>query len=169
MKIDPKLLLEHRVEFAYLLNHYLTEHLVRVSRAFDGDLSAAVVLGTIAHHNLRRFHEEVVAKSSASMRELILSGAHLAHVRPCNAMSVATSTGIPRETVRRKIAWLISQGWVRRAGRDQLFIDEQVGAHFAEFNLGTVELFAGMFTHFGAAVNRRAADATRKAKSVARR
>ena len=67
MKIDPKLLLEHRVEFAYLLNHYLTEHLVRVSRAFDGDLSAAVVLGTIAHHNLRRFHEEVVAKSSASM------------------------------------------------------------------------------------------------------
>lgn len=156
VKIDPELLLEHRVEFSYLLNIYLIEHLVRTSKAFDGDLAAAVVLGTIAHHNLRRFHE-LAAKSNASMRELVRSGAHREYIRPCNAMSVAASTGIPRETVRRKIAWLISKGWVRRAGRDQLFIDERVGEHFAQFSLGTVELFATMLTQFSTAVNRRAA------------
>lgn len=167
MKIDPELLLEHRVEFSYLLNHYLTEHLVRTSQAFEGDLAAAVVLGTIAHHNLRRFHEEVVTNSNASMRELVLSGAHREYIRPCNAMSVAASTGIPRETVRRKIAWLISKGWVRRAGRDQLFIDERVGEHFAQFSLGTVQLFATMMAQFSSAVNRRAAASSRKPPGAA--
>jgi hypothetical protein len=156
VKIDQQVLHAHRAELAYLLNHYLTEHLVRVSRAFGGDLTAAVVLGTIAHHNLRRFHDEVVTKSAESMHDLVQRGAHREYLRPCNAMSVASATGVPRETVRRKIAWLVARGWVRRVGRDQLYIDEKVGADFAQFSLGTIELLSGMLAQFGAAVARRA-------------
>jgi hypothetical protein len=167
LKIDQELLREHRVEFSYLLNHYLTEHLVRVSRAFDGDLTAAVVLGTIAHHNFRRFHEEVVVKSSESMAALVRSGAHREYLRPCNAMSVAASTGVPRETVRRKIAWLIGRGWVRRAGRDQLFVEERVGQDFADFSLGTVQLFSTMLAQFSAATARRAPAGARRGRPTA--
>jgi hypothetical protein len=155
MNIDGELLRAHGVEFSYLLNHYLTEHLARVNRAFEGDLTAALVLGTIAHQNLRRFHEEVAMRSPESMQALILSGAHRDHLRPCNAMSVAASSGIPRETVRRKVAWLVERGWVRRIGRDQLFVDERAGEAFAAFNLGTVNLFAEMLTQFSLAVARR--------------
>ena len=155
MRIDDKLIEEHGAEFAYLLNHFLTEHLVRVSRAFDGDLTVAVVLGTIAHHNLRSFHEQVVGRDPRSMQEIFRSGRHREDLRPCNALSVTASTGIPRETVRRKIAWLVAKGWVRREGRDRLFIEERVAADFALFNLGTVDLFRTALVQFSAVVKRR--------------
>lgn len=35
-----------------------------------------------------------------------------------NARSIADSTGIPRETVRRKVAALVAIGWVTRRGDD---------------------------------------------------
>ena len=35
-----------------------------------------------------------------------------------NARSVAESTGVPRETVRRKVAALVAAGWVARTGDD---------------------------------------------------
>ena len=35
-----------------------------------------------------------------------------------NVRSVAESTGIPRETVRRKVADLVERGWVARTGDD---------------------------------------------------
>jgi hypothetical protein len=155
MKIGPEVLSEHGAEFSYLLNHYLTEHLARVSRAFEGDLTAALVLGTIAHQNLRRFHDHVISSTGKSMQAMIRDGEHRELMRPCNAASVAASTGIPRETVRRKVAWLAGRGWVRREGRDQLFVDERAGADFAQFNLATVEMFAEMLTRFAAATSRR--------------
>jgi hypothetical protein len=168
VKIDQKTLREHRAEFSYFLNRCITEHLVRLSRAFEGDLTAAVVLGTIGQYNVRRFHDEVVTKSGTTLLEALRSGAHREHLRPCNAMSVASSTGIPRETVRRKIAWLVARGWVRRAGRDQLYIDEGVVRDFAEFNVATVELFVGMLTQFDAAVPRRAEYGTARPRVAAR-
>jgi CRP-like cAMP-binding protein len=35
-----------------------------------------------------------------------------------NIRSIAESTGIPKETVRRKVTALIAEGWVTRAGND---------------------------------------------------
>jgi hypothetical protein len=159
MEIEEQLLRAHGVEFSYLFNHYLTEHLARVNRAFEGDLTAALVLGTIAHQNLRRFHEEVVVRSPESMQELLLAGAHNEYMRPCNVMSVAASASIPRETVRRKVAWLVARGWVRRDGRDQLYLDDGVGEAFREFNVGTVRLFAEMLTQFSRTLERRQPEA----------
>jgi DNA-binding GntR family transcriptional regulator len=56
-------------------------------------------------------------------------------------MSVSAATGVPRETVRRKIRWLIEQGWVQQVGRDKLFITSAAARHFKEFDVETVERF----------------------------
>jgi hypothetical protein len=133
----------------------MVEHLVRLHAAFGGDILAAVVLGTIGQQNTRRFFEEVVAKSEESVEALVTRGAHLPHMRPCNAMSVSMATGIPRETVRRKIRWLIQQGWVQQIGRDKLFVTRDVGTHFAEFDLETLERVHAMTGVISATMEKR--------------
>jgi DNA-binding transcriptional ArsR family regulator len=71
---------------------------------FDGDLDAMLVL----------------AATSASAQadggwDALLEGETLnAHHRPTNTQSIAHQTGIPRETVRRKLRWLQDKGWVTR-------------------------------------------------------
>jgi hypothetical protein len=139
--LDRDHLRRHHIEFSCLTGRFMVDHLVRVHQAFGGDLIAAIVLGTIGQYNVRRFLEEVAAKSEESADELIARGEHLQYVRPCNAMSVSASTGIPRETVRRKIRWLVEKGWVQQVGRDKLFVTGEASRHFKEFDVETVDRF----------------------------
>ena len=64
-----------------------------------------------------------------------LSTALLHGSRPLNGgctNSIAAATGLPRETVRRKIVRLVELGWIHRRGNGHLFITddalEQFGA-----------------------------------------
>lgn len=139
--LDRQRLRENHTEVSYLLGRFMTEHLVRVNQAFGGDLAAAVVLGVIAHYNLRRFYDEVAARSDESLHALVTKGAHKDFLRPCNAMSVSASTGIPRETVRRKIAWLVEKGWIQKIGRDKLLVTSKTRQDFADFDLEALERF----------------------------
>jgi len=43
-------------------------------------------------------------------------------LRPCNAFSISASTGIPRETVRRKVGQMIRQGLIERDRKGGLTI-----------------------------------------------
>jgi hypothetical protein len=139
--LDRDHLRRHHVEFSFLTGRFMVDHLVRVHEAFGGDLIAAIVLGTIGQYNGRRFFDEVAAKSEESADELMARGEHLGHLRPCNAMSVSASTGIPRETVRRKIRWLVEKGWVQQVARDKLFVTGEASRHFKEFDVETVDRF----------------------------
>lgn len=48
-----------------------------------------------------------------------------------NIRSIAASTGIPYETVRRKVACLVERGWVRREG-DKLALTVQAMTEFTQ-------------------------------------
>jgi hypothetical protein len=138
---DKRRLRQHHVEVSYVLGSFMTEHFIRVYKAFDGDLTAAIVLGTIGQYNYRRFYTEVGEKSTEGFQRLVERGEHWPYARPCNAMSISQSTGIPRETVRRKIRQLVAKGWLRKAGPDKLIITSLPARHFAEFDLETLEHF----------------------------
>ena len=97
---------DRSLEISYLMGRFHSEHLVRVYRLFEGDLPAAIVFATVAQHNLQRFYDEIARHSDAGFDELVESSQHLAHLRHCNALSVSASTGVPRETVRRKVRML---------------------------------------------------------------
>ena len=130
-----------RIELSYLTGRFMTEHLVRVNRAFDGDLTAAIVLATIAQHSVQRFYEEVARDSTQGFDELVASGEHVPHLRPCNTHSVSAATGIPRETVRRKVKLLQDKGWITVGERRQLAVAAGIAEHFADFDRETIRRF----------------------------
>jgi DNA-binding transcriptional regulator YhcF (GntR family) len=112
-----------------------------VHRAFDGDLVAALVLATIANRNLHRYYEEVVKTSGTGLDELVANGDHLTALRHCNAFSVSSATGVPKETVRRKVKSLESKGWIEVAARGELFIARDIAAQFQDFDSQTIARF----------------------------
>lgn len=140
--LETSALRESHFEVTYLLGSFMTEHLVRLYEAFDGDLTAAIVLGTIGQHNYRRYYEQAGASAAKGFSSIVENGEHVAHARPCNTLSVSQSTGIPRETVRRKIRKLVDKGWVRRVGPDKLVITRLPGQHFVAFDRETMAHFA---------------------------
>lgn len=53
---------------------------------------------------------------------------------PCNAFSISEYTGIPRETVRRKIAKLIKLGWLWKNEKSEVFLDPSIQDVFNELS-----------------------------------
>jgi len=99
---DRKVAREHDLEASFLLGRFMTEHLIRVYKAFDGDITAAIVLGTIGQYNYQRYYAEVGAKSPEGFQQLVAKGEHIAHQRTCNAMSISDSTGTPSNSFTRR-------------------------------------------------------------------
>ena len=59
---------ERRRELSYVSGRFMTEHLIRVHQLFEGDLTAAVVLATVAQHSVQRYYDEVARHSTAGLR-----------------------------------------------------------------------------------------------------
>jgi hypothetical protein len=87
----------------------------RTRAMFDGDIDCALILGEIAHYNRQiqfaRSHAERVKADEAQDPPL----------SPANIRGISRATGIPRETVRRKVQRLAQQGWLRVGPEWQLF------------------------------------------------
>jgi hypothetical protein len=91
----------------------LTRYLVQCRQACDGDLDLFLVLAIIGE---RTFSVRNVP--DAMSQEEFFTGT-VSDVEPLaiNLQSIADYSGIPRETVRRKIETLIEKGWVTRDSR----------------------------------------------------
>lgn len=108
---------EQRVA-ALLLSRYNLRYLVRLYAAFEGDLLLPIVLGEVALYNASGLLPDDPAALAASFCD---DPDHIP-LHPCNAFSISSSTGIPRETVRRKVSHLIQHGWIDRDTRGGLSI-----------------------------------------------
>jgi predicted transcriptional regulator len=84
-----------------------------------GDLSLDLVslslLNEIAQHNL-----EPLAPAGAS--GFPRDAGQMKQMRGCNAFSLSEATGVPRETVRRKVKQLVELGLIEPRNRKGLFI-----------------------------------------------
>jgi hypothetical protein len=97
-------------------------------RHFDGDLAQAIVLGEVAVHNVLRLQQP---GSNAVDADKLWNCNDLQNVLlPCNALSISQSTGIPRETVRRKIAKLVKKGWMEQNTKGEVIITQAVCLKF---------------------------------------
>ena len=131
--IDSSKYQRHQQYVAYLMSEFTVPHLVRLVRRYDGDVLLAIVLGEIAQHNVRRFFESPEVQSDPSLQVNDGEGSHQeALMSACNALSISEATGIPRETVRRKVKELEQRGWLIRQGARSLTLApraiEQMGA-----------------------------------------
>lgn len=112
------------------MSHFFLDYLKDLYREFEGDLALVIVLAEIAHHSSSgRFTPG--PGSGPSMRPPPVD-----ELPSCSAYSLATATGLPRETVRRKIARLTELGWVEKTGRAEVRLTAKVAEHFTpDFNI----------------------------------
>jgi hypothetical protein len=87
---------EHFADAQYVWTSFLVEHLVALRQRF-GDLDMAMLLTVIG----------LTALKAAQGGQPLDT--------PVNAHSLSLVTGIPRETVRRKLAVLADRGWIEAA------------------------------------------------------
>jgi hypothetical protein len=84
----------------------LARLLVTLRDDFDGDLDAMLVLLTVSLGTVR-----------SNWQDMLLGQAEeAATMRVTNTLSIAQATGIPRETVRRKLDVMEAKGWIARDG-----------------------------------------------------
>ena len=125
--VSPETYASHRDILSVLLLRFMTSRLRAMYQAYDGDLTLCLVLGEIASRNTERFYDERRSYQPASFngqRQYL----------PCNALSISDVTGIPRETVRRKLAKLVDLGWIEKTPDDMYVITDRIGTVFAAFD-----------------------------------
>lgn len=126
---DPKQYEAHKGAIAVMMGHFLLHHLNLLYQEFDGDLLMPIVLGEIAHHNVLRFYSR--DGHCLDVQENMRSDPdQLRNLEPTNAYSVSEATGIPRETVRRKIDKLLERGWLVKGARGEVTMSDAVSEHF---------------------------------------
>ncbi|THF65047.1 hypothetical protein E6O51_00110 [Pseudothauera rhizosphaerae] len=116
---------------ALLLARYQVRNLKRTFDEFERDILLPILLGEIALHNLgeRENGLEFVERMPDPDDDAPCDTRSL---RPCNAYSIAAATGLPRETVRRKIGRLIELGWINRRHNGHLYVSSDALAKFGE-------------------------------------
>lgn len=119
---------------AYALNGHYVSHFIRCYKLFDGDLESCIILGEIAFYNAK----EVFSKfSEVGLRDEEIKQL----LKGCNAYSISLATGIPRETVRRKVKKLKELGFISADEKNQLIFTNKTSIEFSEFTKNTLELF----------------------------
>jgi DNA-binding MarR family transcriptional regulator len=129
------------VQYQYRTVQFIVEHLLDVSKAFDGDLQEMLVLAVIGQVSLH-------ARANQPERS---------DLPGISASRLADVTGIARQTVRRKLASLAARGWIEQgsdsswrlvqhgdqspARQDLAVIDRRKMRRFAEL-VACLETFA---------------------------
>lgn len=125
----------HAYRISHLISCFTVPMLRNLYHQFDGDLVQILVLGEISLRNVDRFFR----KGGAEVQEKLLDDAERRGklLQPCNVLSIAEATGIPRETVRRKVSQLIDKGWLARDERKRLIVRSGAGEKFVKANAKT--------------------------------
>lgn len=140
----------HADRFGYmsmLKTRFTLPHLIALYRQFEGDMALPIVLGEIAVRNLQavyqmRPQEPYHVLDLGAERTIVERRYTEEHLRPANTLSIATATGMPRETVRRKVEKLVELGWVHRDARGHLFLTPKVGDDLRQFDREETVRFA---------------------------
>ncbi len=94
--------LSQYAEIQYVIVQFLTEHLADCRQVFGGDLDAVLVLAVIGQRHISAYLAE--ARETPPGRPVF----------SMSASRIADVSGMPRETVRRKLAMLQQKGWVQQ-------------------------------------------------------
>lgn len=111
--------------FRYHLVEFVTEHLIDLSRCFDGDLQEALILAVIGQVHVQDRIKGAVDPASLT--------------RSIAASRIADITRIPRQTVRRKLAALGRRGWIEQDEHKGWLISVRAGAAVAQGDLARLD------------------------------
>lgn len=120
MPFDHEMLTKHFGRIWPIHVAAFAELLITLRRQFRGDLDLLLVLAIVGSRSLPARRIDGVSYedfANGQKRDVPES--------PINLQSVADCTGIPRETVRRKVRGLEALGWIERRDGGVLVVTEQ--------------------------------------------
>lgn len=132
----------HLTAFFRLLRHLRAE--------FDGDLDLLLILAAVSERTPARNWQASVE----NYRDILHSSDTDRRQSPINLQSVADYTGIPRETVRRKIAVLERKGWVSRDGAGNIGVQPKAATDLERATGHSVDYLSEILAAHDAAAGR---------------
>jgi hypothetical protein len=117
---------------AFQLNRHLVDHMLRAARELRVDFESLVLWGVLSHQNVAHLlppgsHPAAVLDETGRVPSDSLA------LRPLRIRDLAQITGIPRETVRRKLLALQAMGRVQRLRTGWAIDPDSVGPELREF------------------------------------
>jgi CRP-like cAMP-binding protein len=122
----------------------LTRHLVECRQAFGGDLDLFLVMTIIGERTFPARN----APAEMSHAEFLHGHVGDTESAAINQQSIADYSGIPRETVRRKIEQLIAKGWVKRDEFKLLTATDKANAELFQLTESTMRYLRDVQTVF---------------------
>lgn len=114
--------------------------LTQLRKAFDGDLDLMLVLAVIGD----RTRPDAWQPEPISYRQITRRKDEEHLQVPINIQSVADYSGIPRETVRRKVRVLQEKGWVERDEEGRLTISSSAAADLEQSTMHSIRYLAAI-------------------------
>lgn len=119
-------------------------HLIECRRACDGDLDLFLVLTIIGERTFNSRYAPDAMSHSEFLDGTVEAVAPLA----INLQSISDYSGIPRETVRRKVEHLIAKGWVRRDELRFVTATDQANEELRDLTASTLRYLREMVSAF---------------------
>jgi hypothetical protein len=107
---------------------------------FGADIDKAIILGVIGQRMMRG-----PTTPNLNYHEVLRGAVPEYRGRFTNIESIAAASGIPRETVRRKIAELEAIGWINRGDRGELLVTTAASEHLDGVTKLSMDLLASVF------------------------
>ncbi|SFQ21868.1 hypothetical protein [Tranquillimonas alkanivorans] len=123
-----------------------TRLLVQLRKRFDGDLDLPLVLAVIGS----RTQPEHWAVELMDLGIMTSGSVPKSRQLPINIQSVAEYSGIPRETVRRKVAILQERGRVTRAADGRLAVAQSTAHDLEDATGETIDYLTSLLMAFQA-------------------
>lgn len=114
--------------------------LIQLRKDFDGDLDLMLVLAVIGD----RTRPESWQPEPITYREITRRRGEEFLQVPINIQSVSDYSGIPRETVRRKVQVLEQKGWVERDAQGRLTISSSAAVDLEHSTTHSIEYLAAI-------------------------
>lgn len=130
-------------EFSPLHALWVERHLAvltNLREVFGNDLDKPIILAVIG-----QFMHENAGEISHRYRDHLDPAQQVEPRRLTNIESVASSAGLPRESVRRKVGDLIDVGWVQRDSKGGLLVTTKAAEALDAVTRQTFRLQADMF------------------------
>lgn len=127
----------------------LTRFLIECRRVFDGDLDMFLVLAVIGD---RTFSQRKVDPGTTF--EQFRLPVQITTPEDINIRSIADFSGIPRETVRRKVAQLTERGWVTKTDDGFLVASLKAKEELEPLTETSISYIASMMRLFAASGER---------------